>query len=857
MKSVVVPIAVVAALLLASPSPATDARIDPLLRGPEFRPSADLPGFPRVVEGEPLAALLRVEEGLDDAARRGLEAAGLRFRRKPSGAFVQVGATWVVDGTPAVLRRLVDEGWGLQVARPLDQALPPTGVTGAEIEADALMAAGATSSDGFTGAGITVMDIDSGIDPFHPHLFRADGGAWPWVDVDDDGEFDPRKDGVDVNGDGEISEDEELRLMDAWRWEYDLDTWSAVIVGQDDELDPAADFLWLDANGNGDRDYGADAGFDEDDPAYGEWIFVPDDVDSDGVLDPDERLLLLGSSRIKVAWTASLLEFRRGENLVEFPVDIDNAGHGTGVVGIITGGRPHPLSTYPGLLPDVDILLYSYYGGDEADFVGALDRAEDEDVDVVLFELASWVGHYLDGSEYVERTIDDLMDDGVVQVCPAGNLAGNGKHTSQIEQDGRLSFPFTVPEGDAYTTYWYLNLELHVAPYSFVVDECVMTTPGGDQHEVLFDGEGPEILPGLRLYSQSRESSRDSDHYQIFAFSQAGNVELPHGQWSLDCAHEDDAQRPVHAFVSDNATGWSRGIVLANEQDASTLCWPSTADTCISVGASAGRIHSYDTETTPGQLHGYSSRGPRITGEKTIDVVAPADAYTASPTGGTPWLSREPAEYGMFSGTSGAGPHVAALAAQLVQAEPDLDGHEIRALLQQGALVDDQVDVDPDALPDDDWGFGKVRGHRALYGENGATAPARPVEVTVDFESEPGDDGRCRVTAIPSAMDHPEATFRWDWAYDGRFEGDFEAGTITYQIDPGSDLAVRVQAASAGWWLGGGLGLWSVPDDCRSGDACSGCGQGCSAGLGAGDVPRNLGAAMLLVGVGLLRRRRR
>jgi subtilisin family serine protease len=526
------------------------------------------------------------------------------------------------------------------------------------------------------------------------------------------------------------------------------------------------------------------------------------------------------------------------------------------VVGIITGGRPHPLSTYPGLLPDVDILLYSYYGGDEADFIGALDRAEDEDVDVVLFELASWVGHFLDGSEYVERTIDDLMEDGVVQVCPAGNLAGNGKHTSQVEQDGRLSFPFTVPEGDMYTTYWYLNLELHVAPYSFVVEDCLMTTPDGGQHEVLFNGEGPEIIDGLQLFSQSRESNRSSDHYQIFAFSQAGDVELPPGQWSLDCAHGDAAQRPVHAFVGDNATGWSRGIVLGNESDASTLCWPSTADTCISVGASAGRVHSYDEQTTPGQLHGYSSRGPRINGEKTIDVVAPADAYTASPTGGSAWISREPAEYGMFSGTSGAGPHVAALAAQLVQAEPDLDGNEIRALLQQGALVDDQVDVDPDALPDDNWGYGKVRGVRALTGSNGASAPDRPVEVTVDFESQPGDDGRCRVTATPSAFTYPDATFRWDWAYDGRFEGEFEVGSISYQIDPGSELTVRVQAASDGWWIGGGLGLWSVPDNCRSGNACSGCGQGCGAEVGAGDVPRNLGVAMLLMAVALVRRGR-
>ncbi len=855
MKTAVLLSTLVAALALAPTLLAGDARLDPLLRGPEFWPSVDLPGFPRMAEGEPVAALLRVEDGLDDVQRRSLEAAGLSFRRKESGALVNVGATWVVDGTPAVLRRLAEEGWGIQVARPLDLASPPTRVTGPLVEADALMAAGSTPLDGFTGRGVKVMDVDSGIDPFHPHLFRADGGAWPWVDVDGDGELDPGDDGIDLDGDGEIDDDEVLHLMDAWRMEYDPDTWQPEVVGQDGDLDPASDFLWLDADDDGERDFGAGEGFTEEDPAYGEWILVPDDVDSDGVVDPDERLLLLGTSRIEVAWTSDLTEYRRGENLVDFPLDPDNAGHGTGVVGIITGGRPHPLSTYPGLLPDVDILLYSYHGGDEADFVGALDRAEDEDVDVVLFELAAWMGHFLDGSEYVERTIDDLMEDGVVQICPTGNLADTGKHTSQVEVDGRLSFGFNVPQSTALARYWYVSAEIHVAPYSFVVEECVLTLPDGSQFDVAFNGGGPEIVEGVEMLSMERESNRQSDLYQIYLYSQDAEEVVPPGDWSLDCAHEDAAQRVVHFYVGDTVSSWARTVVVEDEQEGSTMCWPSTADTCVAVGASAGRIQSYDTWTEPGTLHPYSSRGPRITGEKTVDVVAPADAYTASPTGGNPYVIREPAEYWMFSGTSGAGPHVAALAAQLVEAEPDLDGNEIRALLQEGALVDSHVEVDPEALPDDAWGYGKVRGHRALLGSDGDSPPDRPAEVLVDFESRPGDAGRCRVTAIPEAVGFSDATFRWDWAYDGRFEGEFEAGELTYQVEPGEELAVRVQAARQGWWIGGGLGLFTVPDNCRYGNSCSGCGDGCGAEVGAGDVPRNLAVAGLVLLAGLLRRR--
>lgn len=828
-----------AAVAHADP-PAPDARVDPLLR---FEVPTGLPGVPVMHDDRPLGAALTAP-GLDDAGRRSLEEAGLTFRRTRSGRFVQVGDQWLVDGTPPVLRRLAQAGWSLRVGRPMDPRMSPTLVTGPEIGSDALIASGSTPVTGLAGQDVAIFDIDSDADPFHPHLFRADGGAWPWVDVDGDRELTPGVDGLDLDGDGELAEHEILQLLESWYWEYDYETGAQEYYGRDGRLDPDGDYLWLDLDGDGERGSGAAAGFTEDDPAYGEPIFVPDDADLDGAMELDERLLRLASSRIRVAFSNGQA-WRRGSDLVEYPVVPEQAGHGTGVLGIMSGAPSRHVSRFPGLLPDVDLMVWGYWTGNDSDMLAALAEAEDEGADVVLHEYAWWQYHHLDGSDPVERAIDAQSEDGVVHVCPAGNLGGTGKHAERTPTGGAVEFAFQVPESTEWTTYGWFNLELHSLQQT--LSGCTLEGPAGDVLPIEFEGEGASFSDGMKSWGAAWQSGVGNWLYQTYVYPPGdGEGPVTSGRWVMRCSS--DGGGLVHGFLGDDITSWSRGVTFEGEEDASTICWPATSDSCIAVGASAGRV-PYWSEDEPGQLKGYSSRGPRITGDRTIDVVAPTDPYAPAPYDGNVSWDTWPAEYRTFGGTSGAGPHVAAVAAQLKQAEPEATGVEIRELIRQGAEVDSFVQADGVVdLPDDDWGYGKLRAYDALFASPAPTAPDAPVSVGVTFEGAL-DGERCRVTALPSAAGHPEAWFRWDWSYDGRWDGDFERGDLTYVIEPGERLTVRVQAAIDGWWIGDGLGVWTVPDECEElGLACTGC----AAGGGVGPL-----SAGLLALVALVRRRRR
>ena len=828
--------------------PSVDADIDPFLR---LEVPPGLPGAPAMREDRPLRATLTAP-GLEPAARRQLEADGLTFQRTHRGRLAEVGGQWLVEGTLPVLRRAARAGWLLRVGRPMDPRMAPTMVTGAEIGSDALIASGPTPLTGLNGEGVAILDIDSDADPFHPHLFRADGGAWPWVDVDGDGQLSPGIDGLDLDGDGAVADDEVLRLLESWYAQWDYSTGEREFIGLDGALDPDADWLWLDTDGDGERNFGGAAGFTEEDPAYGEPIFAPDDANLDGEIEPAERLLRLDSSRLRVAFAAGEA-WRRGTDLVDYPVQPSQALHGTGVLGIMAGGLSRHASRFPGLLPEVELLLWAYRTTADADMIAAIAEAEDEGVQVVLHEYTTWIRYPLDGSDPTELAIDAQAAGGIVHVCPAGNLGGAGKHAQANPAAGIVDFALVVPPSEAWRAYQLFEIGL-LAREPLL--GCTLTSPSGEELPVVFDGPGPDFADGLVTWSSSWRSPRGTWVHQVYGYPpEYSEQTLSPGRWALRCDAYGSGE--VHAYVRDNATSWGRGIYLEDESDASTICWPATSDSCITVGASAGRVE-YWSDDEPGQLKDYSSRGPRFFDGRTIDIVAPTDPYAPTPydpdSEWDPW----PGQYIAFGGTSGAGPHVAAVAAQLKQAYPEATGLEVREMIRQGALVDSIAEADGvDALPDDNWGYGKLRAHESLTGGPASAPPSAPVAVTVEFSSTTHPDG-CQVTARPSAAGHPDAQFRWDWSYDGRWDGDFVPGDLTYVVERGAPLAVRVQAAIGGWWIGDGLGLWTVPDPCvddaeeeEPGAACSGC-TGCAAGGAEGSL-----ALALLAFLALSRIRRR
>lgn len=270
------------------------------------------------------------------------------------------------------------------------------------------------------------------------------------------------------------------------------------------------------------------------------------------------------------------------------------------------------------------------------------------------------------------------------------------------------------------------------------------------------------------------------------------------GSWSIECT-SNAPSLDIHAYLDDVLSGWSRGVTFDNEVETTTMCAPSTADRCLSVGAYLWQNPEI-RDGVPGQLAPYSSAGPRMNGGKTMEITAASDPYTPYPS------IEDPAEgfagllfqnnYRIFSGTSGSGPHVAAVAAQLLEVEPGLTSEQVTERIFDGAGVDELVDAD--AFPDDVWGYGRLRAYGAIYDE---PAPARPelVERDLSVEFLP-DDGQCIAMVRIDAVDWPSPSFRWDDDYDGSWDTDFIEGierAIGLTVDAPT-IDVRLEAVVAG-----------------------------------------------------------
>ena len=285
------------------------------------------------------------------------------------------------------------------------------------------------------GAGTKIADIDSGIDLFHPAFFRADGGAFAWVDVNKNGKFDLSTDGIDRDGDGEISPAERLRPLRA-----------GIPDGTETQASPfdaATDWLYLDENGDGARNVGS--GFTEATPAFGEPIFLIDDLNGNGTLDSSERLLQLKTSKVAKVNPGSR-PYTRGDTrrgLLNYGIALhknadrlDSASHGTGVSGILVGGEPGRTRLL-GLAPEADLLMGVIQDGETA----LLQWAIDEEAAAILTEYAPYTNEPLDGSSEPEQLLDAAVKAGVVAVSPAGNLAIGKKHRTISVPTGTMVVP--------------------------------------------------------------------------------------------------------------------------------------------------------------------------------------------------------------------------------------------------------------------------------------------------------------------------------------------------------------------------------------------------------------------------------
>ena len=583
-----------------------------------------------------------------------------------------------LQADPAIAR--IEAAWRPGAPPPLVDSRP-------QIETELAWAQEDGMGDPLTGKGVVVCDIDTGVWYYQHNFFKLGEERFDWLDLDLSGGL-SAGDAVDLDDDGLAGADEDLRFIEAD---------GVATYGNGPGFDAEFDWLYNDANANAQRDVGP-PDFGENDPCYGERLFIVDDLDGDGVLDPGEELMALAGSKIRAIYNKDGSVHTRGVDLLQS--ESDDWGHGTQVSGIFGGGWAdrHAMT---GIAPGVESLHVNFDFFSEPPFLMPIEAglawSVAEGADIVLIEDGEWIWEYMDGSSNLETMMNEMAaDQDVIFIVPAGNLATGHMH-AQFSGDVTLT-----------------AVGSHVIWMDFLWSEpqkpqLTLTPPGGAG--IVIPNDGSTVSDqGYDIYGLITISDRGTRRWDL-RIEQGGGGGLD-GDWQFHFS----LPMPMHAYFVDDVSGWYSASSWSAETMQHTVTWPATADSAISVAA-------YNP-AADGDINSFSGWGPRIDGRPSVDIAAPGSTVYTCRSWGL-------GQYTAFGGTSSAGPHVAGAAALLRQLFPSMDNGLCRALLRAGAGTDEHTG-DPDR-----WGAGKLR-------------IAGAIAATIDHVSELPEPSPLALTAHPN-----------------------------------------------------------------------------------------------------------
>ena len=390
----------------------------------------------------------------------------------------------------------------------------------------------------YAGRGIVVADHEGGWNIFHPDFFFLDGGRYDFEDRTGDGRA-GEGDAIDLDGDGQA--ESTLSLLEGVADDIYVPERIA-----EDGYQPDVDWLYVDLNHNGVRDFGA--AFSDDTPGLGEPTFVGDDVGGNRGVDRYERLLRLGTSKV-IAVVVESTVYRRGQNLSSYPVGDFDLSHGTGAVGIVSAGAIG-YRRYTGIAPEAELVLIN-----AVDPIVGLASARELGAHVSFYEWDS-PADLQDGSGPFETALSDAAAEGMVQLAAAGNLA-NADHVMELlDLSGTRSVPLST---DGFGFYQYRAFWLNVH-WNAAQSAVSIRVRGQSGDTLAVDGpESEGIVDGIGLTAFAEETAHGNGSVLIVGSTLDGDP-IPNTWLELEVSATSSVVPRVRGVLFDDQSGWAKGI---------------------------------------------------------------------------------------------------------------------------------------------------------------------------------------------------------------------------------------------------------------------------------------------------------
>jgi subtilisin family serine protease len=426
---------------------------------------------------------------------------------------------------------------------------------------------------------------------------------------------------------------------------------------------------------------------------------IPLDENGNAYLDVGEKLVALNTSKIYATMNGGEVERVRGVDLIDS--DDDTNGHGTAVSGILAGGttRRH---LFDGIAPDAEILMGYFFSSVPISVL--VPWARSHGADAMLYEFGGFVYRYLDGSSLDEELIT-IENSSIIQITPSGNLGRGDKHAIATVPAGgsvTLQIQAVAYGGSSIMTLWGTTLwRTNPEDLTFHLKDPL----GG---EVTLEGTN-SYNDGYYIWIDKSESPRGTCALDIYVDHDTNPS--CNGIWELTVDNETGADIEVMSNIADNVTSWAGGAEFANyATDQRNVTFPATADSSFTNGSYSTRGYEgyagVGGGSIPiGEISAFSGRGVRIDGQHLLDICSPGNYDVYSTRTHQDGAGYPNGSYRQFSGTSAAGPHVAAAAALVQQAFPAATMADVMARLRDSAMEDSFTGT----TYNDTWGYGKLR----------------------------------------------------------------------------------------------------------------------------------------------------